>query len=150
MQFLNQVTIAAPIDDVWAFVMDIPSVAGCVPGVESVEEVTRDHYRGVIGVKVGPIGLHLKGEARVLRRDEETRLAELGIEATDRRIPGNVTARSTMRLTPRDDGGTDLSIETDASILGKLGQFGQAVMKKKSEQVIGEFAANMSRSLSAR
>ena len=33
----QQVTIAAPVDRVWDFMMDIPSVSRCVPGVESFE-----------------------------------------------------------------------------------------------------------------
>ena len=40
-----------------------------------------------------------------------------------------------------------IAIHTDAAILGKLGQFGQAVMKKKADQVVSEFAQNMSRRL---
>ena len=71
----------------------------------------------------------------------------MDVEATDRRIPGNVNAKAWMKLTPREDGQTDLAIHTDAAILGKLGQFGQAVMKKKADQVVGEFAQNMARRL---
>jgi hypothetical protein len=48
-----------------------------------------------------------------------------------------------MQLAPREDGQTDLAIHTEASILGKLGQFGQAVMKKKADQIVAEFARNM-------
>src|SRR5438067_6021279 len=33
-----------------------------------------------------------------------------------------------------------LPIYTDAAILGKLGEFGQAVMRKKADQIIAEFA----------
>ena len=72
----------------------------------------------------------------------------MDVEATDRRIRGAVNAKATMKLTPRDDGQTDVAIHTDASIFGKLGQFGQAVMRKKADQIVAEFAANMSKKLS--
>jgi carbon monoxide dehydrogenase subunit G len=72
----------------------------------------------------------------------------MDVEATDRRIRGAVNAKATMKLTPRDDGQTDVAIHTDASIFGRLGQFGQAVMRKKADQIVAEFAANMSRKLS--
>ena len=73
--------------------------------------------------------------------------ARMDVEANDRRIPGNVNAKAWMKLTPREDNQTDLAIHTEASILGKLGQFGQAVMKKKADQIVGEFARNMSAKL---
>ena len=71
------------------------------------------------------------------------------MEATDKRIRGAVSAKATMQLTPRDDGKTDLDIHADASVLGKLGQFGQAVLKKKADQTMTEFAANLSKKLAA-
>jgi carbon monoxide dehydrogenase subunit G len=61
-----------------------------------------------------------------------------------------VNAKATMTLVPKGDAETELQIHTDASILGKLGEFGQAVMRRKADQVMAEFAANMSRELSGR
>ena len=144
----QNVTIAAPAEKVWDFMMDVPAVSTCVPGVEEVTEVSPDVYRGVIGVRVGPIGLKLQGQVTLVERDRENWQARMDVEAKDRKIPGNVNAKATMNLTPRDDGQTDVAIHTDASILGKLGQFGQAVIRKKADQIIAEFASNMSKKLS--
>ena len=143
----QQVTIPAPVERVWDFMMDVPAVSTCVPGVEAVELISDDVYKGVIGIKIGPVGLHMKGQVTLVEQDRENWQARMDVEATDRRIPGNVNAKAWMKLTPREDGQTDLQIHTDASILGKLGQFGQAVMKKKADQIIGEFARNMSAKL---
>ena len=143
----QHVTIPAPAERVWAFMMDVPAVSTCVPGVESVEEVSPDVYKGILGVKVGPIGVRLEGRVTLAERDRDAWTARMDVEATDRRIRGAVTAKATMKLTPRDDGQTDLDIHTDASILGKLGQFGQAVLRKKADQVMAQFAQNMSRKL---
>jgi carbon monoxide dehydrogenase subunit G len=143
----QNVTIPAPVERVWNFMMDVPAVSTCVPGVEGIEQVSTDVYKGVIGIKVGPVGLHMKGQVTLVEQNRDEWTARMDVEATDRRIPGNVNAKAWMRLTPRSDGHTDLAIHTDASILGKLGQFGQAVMKKKADQVIGEFARNMSSKL---
>jgi carbon monoxide dehydrogenase subunit G len=146
----QQVTIPAPVDRVWDFLMDVPAVSKCVPNVEAFQETSENVYDGTLGVKVGPIGMHLSGRITLVQQDRETLTAALLGEATDRRIPGNVRSTASMRLVPREDGQTDMLVHADVSILGKLGQFGQAVMKKKADQVMTEFVQNMSKALAER
>jgi carbon monoxide dehydrogenase subunit G len=144
----QNVTIPAPPEKVWDFMMDVPAVSTCVPGVEEVTQVSVDVYKGILGVKVGPVGVRLEGQVTLVEQDRENWQARMDVEATDRRIRGAVNAKAWMKLTPREDGQTDVAIHTDASIFGKLGQFGQAVLRKKADQIMAEFAANMSRKLS--
>ena len=144
----QNVTIAAPAEKVWDFMMDVPAVSTCVPGVEEVTQVSPDVYKGILGVKVGPVGVRLEGQVKLVEQDRENWQARMDVEATDRRIRGAVNAKAWMKLTPRDDGQTDVAIHTDASIFGKLGQFGQAVLRKKADQIMAEFARNMSNKLS--
>ena len=65
----QQVTVAAPVDRVWEFMMDIPAVSRCVPGVESFEAIDDDTFEGALKVKVGPIGVRLQGRVVVAERD---------------------------------------------------------------------------------
>lgn len=145
----QQVTIAAPVDRVWEFMMDIPSVSRCVPGVESFEAIDDDTYQGALKVKVGPIGVKLQGKVVVAERDRENLRSQMNVSAAEKRIASTVTARATMQLVPLSENETQLNIHTEASILGKLGEFGQAVMRRKADQVMGEFARNMQRELAA-
>lgn len=144
----HRVTVPAPPDAAWALLMDIPRVATCVPGMESVHEAAADTYAGVIGVRVGPVAVRLEGQVKVTIQDASKHEALMEIEATDRRIRGAVSAKSSIKLEPREDGQTDLVVHTEASIFGKLGQFGQAVLKKKADQLVGEWAACVARQLS--
>ncbi len=143
------VAVAVKPDVAWDVLMDIPTVAQCVPGVESVALVEGATWGGVIGIRVGPIGVRLEGQVTVAERDDVARTARFDIEATDRRIRGAVNAKTTLTLRELPDGTSELAMHTDASILGKLGQFGQAVMKKKSDQLLGEFAKCLSAKLAA-
>lgn len=145
----QQVTIAAPVDRVWAFMMDIPSVSKCVPGVESFDRIDDDTYEGALKVKVGPIGVTLQGRVVVAERDRENFTSRMNVSAAEKRIASTVSAKTTMRLVPKGDDETELNIHTEASILGKLGEFGQAVMRRKADQVMAEFAKNMQRELAA-
>src|SRR5918992_2800972 len=84
----QNVTIAAPAEKVWDFMMDVPAVSTCVPGVEEVTQVSPDVYRGILGVKVGPVGVRLEGQVKLVEQDRENWQARMDVEATDRRIPG--------------------------------------------------------------
>lgn len=145
----QKVTVPASPERVWDFVMDVPAVATCVPGVESVEQITDDEYIGALKVRVGPIGVRLEGKVSVVERNAEDRRAEMKVEAVDKRIKGAVNAKSTMQLQALDDGTTELSVHTDAAVLGKLGEFGQAIMRRKADQIMKEFAQNMSNRIQA-
>jgi carbon monoxide dehydrogenase subunit G len=139
----QQVTIAAPVDRVWEFMMDIPAVSQCVPGVDAFEKIDEDTYEGALKLKVGPIGVRLQGRVVVAERDRENLRSQMNVSAAEKRIASTVSAKATMTLVPKGDAETELNIHTEASILGKLGEFGQAVMRRKADQVMAEFARNM-------
>ena len=132
----QKATIPAPVDRVWAFVTDIPAVSRCVPGVEEFDRIDDDTYTGALKVKVGPIGVRLQGRIVVAERDEENRSSRLDVSATEKRINSTVSAKTTLSLVALSDAETELNIHTEASILGKLGEFGQAVMRRKADQMV--------------
>jgi hypothetical protein len=126
---------------------DIPAVSRCVPGVEEFAAVDPETFEGAMKVKVGPITVRLQGRVKVIERDHEARTSRLEVSAAEKRIASTVSARTTMTVVPQGDAQTDVLIHTEASILGKLGEFGQAVMKRKADQVVAEFAGNMAREI---
>ena len=68
MKFEQTVDLNTSIDKVWDFVMDVPSMAKCIPGVESVEDLGNEKYKVVMKIRVGPIGLTLNSELSDSRR----------------------------------------------------------------------------------
>ena len=98
-----------------------------------------------MSVRVGPIQVRLDGKVILAERDEAARQARMDLQAADKRVNGAVNAKMTMRLEPADGGAnTDLAIQTDANVMGKLGEFGQSVIRKKADQIVQEFARNLS------
>jgi carbon monoxide dehydrogenase subunit G len=131
---------------VWAFVMDVPSVATCIPGCEGVEALGNDRYKAVVKIKVGPIGLSLASEISIVEKDEAAKTAALRVEAADKKIGGAVKATMSMKLLPEGDG-TRLEVSTDANVMGRIGDFGQPVIRKKADQTLQEVAANLRKAL---
>jgi carbon monoxide dehydrogenase subunit G len=141
----HRITVPAPPERVWAFMMDIPSVSRCVPGVDSVSRIDDQTYSGVMSVRVGPIAVKLDGRVILAERDEASRQARMDLQAADKRVNGAVNAKMRMQLAPSDTGDrTDVAIQTDANVMGKLGEFGQAVIRRKADQIVQQFANNLS------
>ncbi|HEY1295546.1 MAG TPA: SRPBCC family protein [Chloroflexota bacterium] len=146
----HRITVPAPPDRVWAFMMDIPAVSRCVPGLDNVSRIDDETYSGVMNVRVGPIAVKLDGRVLVAERDEAARHARMDLQAADKRVNGAVNAKMRMELSPVEDGDqTDVAIHTDANVMGKLGEFGQAVIRKKADQILQEFANNLSAAVTA-
>src|SRR5258708_32199631 len=53
MEFSGTQTIAAPIENVWAFLLDVNNVASCAPGFQSLEVLEEEHWKAVVAVGVG-------------------------------------------------------------------------------------------------
>ena len=144
--FMQECVIPIEREPLWDFLMDVPKVAGCVPGVEAVEAVDAHAYKGSLRVQVGPIRLSLQGTMTVEEQDRAAWRARMRTEANDRRVGGGIRARLSLTLTP-GEGGTRLRIETDLAILGRIGEFGQPVIKKKADALLEEFARNVGAAL---
>lgn len=145
----QRLVIEAPAEKVWAFTMSLPDIAKCVPGFEQIDQVDDTTYTGTVKARVGPVAVRLSGRLKVAERDSEAMQAQMNVEAADRKIRGSVNAKVVMQLAPEGDGKTAMEVHTDAAIFGKLGEFGQAVVRRKVSQVMDEFAANVSRELTA-
>jgi carbon monoxide dehydrogenase subunit G len=121
-----------------------------VPGLDNVSRIDDETYSGVMNVRVGPIAVKLDGRVLVAERDEAARHARMDLQAADKRVNGAVNAKMRMELSPVEDGDqTDVAIHTDANVMGKLGEFGQAVIRKKADQILQEFANNLSAAVTA-
>ena len=143
--------VVVPVDGatLWSFLMDVPTMSRCVPGVESVEEREPDTFHGVLTVRVGPIGVRLEGKVAVIERDSDRLVAAMRIQAADRKLNGALDATSRLTLEPLEDGTTALHVHTEAAILGKLGEFGQPIIRRKADQILTEFLANLRRAIEA-
>jgi len=148
MTFSQECVVPVERERLWSFLMDVPRVARCVPGVEHVEAVDDHSYKGRLGVRIGPIRLSLDGTVAVEEQDPAAWRARMRADAHDRRLGGGIRARLSLTLTPADDG-TRLHIETDLAVLGKIGEFGQPVIRKKADGLLEEFARNLQAALAA-
>jgi len=147
VKFSQSAIIPSAREPLWDFLMDVPRVAKSLPGVESVEKLDDTTYQGTLKVRVGPISLSLQGKIIVEERDRQNWRAALRAEAADRRAAGAVKGKTSMQLKERGPKETELLMETDVNILGKIGEFGQPIIRKKADQMLQEFVENIKKQL---
>ena len=147
MTFTQTCTIPASRDVVWDFLMQAENVASCLSGVEALKQLDQDNYEGTLRVKVGPIALALQGTLRVEARDREQWHGAMRAEAKDRRLGGGLRAHLNMDLREKGPTETEMCVTLEAHMLGKIGEFGQPVIRKKADAMLQEFAAQVSQQL---
>jgi carbon monoxide dehydrogenase subunit G len=139
MRIDNSFTVGLPAEDAWKVLLDVERIAPCMPGAE-LQEITEDEYRGVVKVKLGAITAQYKGAVRFAEIDEAGRRIVLRAEGRETRGQGNASATVTATLRPAGDGRTEVAIETDLTISGKIAQFGRGVMADVSSKLLDQFA----------
>ncbi len=150
MKFTQNAHIPVAREPLWDFLMDVPRVAESLPGVESVSKIDDKTYEGTLRVRVGPISLNLQGKIIVEEQDKQNWRAALRAEANDRRAAGAVKAKTGMSLKELSANETELLVETDVNILGKIGEFGQPIIRKKADAMLNEFIENIKKQLAAK
>ena len=150
MKLQNSCVVPAGLTESWDFLMDVVNSAKCVPGVVEASPDGEDCYRGLLKAKVGPMSINLSGTVTIQEQEPASGRARFLVEASDRRVGGGVKTDMTMQLTAKSPTETELTIETDTTFMGRLGELGQPLIRRKAQSTIEEFARNLSRELAAR
>jgi len=137
MKIEDQFRVNVPVEQAWNVLLDVERIAPCMPGAQ-LQEIEGDEFRGIVKVKVGPITAQYKGVARIIEADEAAGRVVIKAEGRDTRGQGNASATVTATLVADGDG-TQVSIDTDLNVTGKVAQFGRGVMADVSSKLLGQF-----------
>lgn len=140
MQLENSFAVGAPPEKVFAYLLEINKIVGCVPGAELSEVVDPTTFKGKVKVKVGPITVAYNGTARIAERNDTERTASLVAEGRETTGPGSARATAHMSVTT-DGGGSVVKIVTDYTVAGRVAQFGRGVMEDVSKRIVNEMAS---------
>jgi uncharacterized protein len=142
MRFENHFDVDAPLEHVWAAVLDVERVAPTVPGAQVLERTGENSYKVAIKVRVGPMSMTYRGEVEITERDEAAHRAVMKARAKESRGQGTADADVTMLL-DGTDGRTSATVTTDVQLSGKVATMGQGVLQDVSGRLIGTFAENL-------
>lgn len=142
MKFENTFDVKAPIDEVYAAMLDVERVAPCVPGAQVLEQSSEDSYKVSIKVKLGPIQMTYRGDVEIVERDEANHRAVMRARAREARGQGTADATVEMKLKQNGDG-THGDITSDVALSGKAASMGRGIIQDVSGKLVDQFSANL-------
>ena len=147
MNLEQSFTVAAPVEQVWAALIDVERVAPCLPGAAITGKDDEGNYQGTFVVKLGPTTANYRGGLKMESLDEATHTAVMSAKGTDKRGQGGATATITSVL--RQEGAATLvEVNTDFSITGRLARFGRGGMIEDiSKRMLRDFGNCLQESL---
>jgi uncharacterized protein len=140
--------VAAPPEQAWALLMDVPRIIPCMPGATLDETVDDKHWKATMAVKLGPISLSFKTDVAREEVDEAAWRAKLSAKAREARGRGNASATIESTLAPQN-GGTRVEIVTDLQLSGPVAQYGRGLVEDVSSQLTKQFADCLQKQLVA-
>jgi carbon monoxide dehydrogenase subunit G len=136
MKFEGTVTIAAPKDKAWAFLMDPDQVGPCGPGVESIEVIDETHFKARAKVGVG----FIKASFTIDMEMTDLRPTDHATVKAHGQAPGSaVDARAQMDLRDGERAGTTImDWSADVNISGTLASVGARMIEGTAHKMIDQ------------
>ncbi|QBR01358.1 xanthine dehydrogenase family Fe-S subunit [Paraburkholderia pallida] len=136
-----------PLEKVWAFMGDLPSVTACLPGAELTEH-DDEAVKGKIAIKFGPMSANFAGAARLERNDAAHRAVMRGAgqdNISRSRANGDVT----YALSPEAGGtSTRVAVTLEYMLQGPLAQFSRSgLVKDFVRRMIADFGSRITAQL---
>ena len=132
--------VAAPIKDVWAYFANPSQVLPCLPGAELVETINESTYRGRLGLRLGPISAQYLGTAEILETNHQDYRMTVHARGDQQGVPGGAQAEIRFSLREVAPEITEVKLEADVSITGKLAQIGGGMIQSVSKFMFERFS----------
>ena len=146
MELTDRFAVKASPAEAWAFLWDLPSVARCIPGCEGIESAGAGAHRARMTQRVGPFRVSMDMEMRVVEVEDGRRVVASGggKDKMGNRLHIN---RLALELREPAVGQTEVSYSMDFNLYGRLATLGSTAVKRKAEEVRGDFSRRIAGAL---
>jgi hypothetical protein len=132
--------VQAPVERVWQYLIDPKRVVECLPGAQLLEQKDDQTFLGAIKVKVGPLSMSYKGQAKFTELNEQTHQVRMVGDAREVTGSGSTKVSMLSTVTPLASGGSEVSVNADVELVGKIVQFGRGMIEEVSRQMFRQFS----------
>lgn len=146
MEFAGTQTIAAPVQKVWAFLMDVNNVAECAPGFQSLEVLGDEHWKATVSVGVGPVKAKFVMDVTRPEIQEPERMVVKGRG----KAPGSaVDLSGDMHLTPLGENETQMDWKANVVVSGTIASVGARLLNGAADRLTAQFFETMKKKILA-
>src|SRR6266516_237056 len=132
MEFSGTQTIDAPIEKVWAYLLDVNKVAACAPGFQSLEELGDEHWKAVVSVGVGAVRAKFTLDVTRAEMHEPEHMVVKGRG----KAPGSaVDMAGDMHLAALDDNQTRMDWRATVNVSGTIASVGARLLQGTAEKL---------------
>ncbi len=136
MEFSGTQTIAAPIEKVWAFLMDVNNVASCAPGFQSLEVLEEERWKAVVSVGVGAVKAKFTLD---ITRPEKQEPEHMTMKGRGKAPGSAVDLSGDMQLTALESGETRMDWKAVVVVSGTIASVGARLLQGMAERLTGQF-----------
>jgi carbon monoxide dehydrogenase subunit G len=145
IELKEEFEVAAPIDEVWNFMMDPQRMIVCLPGASVTEIVNDKQFIGSVKLKIGAITTKYAGTITYTTADQSEHLCVMLAEAKEKG-GGTVSGTITTRLV-QGDGVVQATVESCVDMTGRVVQVGRGMIEGVAAVIIGKFVKNIKNTL---
>ena len=145
----NEFRATAPVEELWAFLLDVERIAPCMPGAELTETVDDHTWKGRVSMKFGPVGMVFAGTVIMQERDDAAHRVVLAAKGMEQKGKGAANATVTSWLEPTGDGASVVKMRADISLTGAAAQLSRGLMPEVSRKLTQQFADCLEQTLAA-
>ena len=147
MRLQGKTTIAAPREKVWEFLTDPNAIAGCAPGLESIEVVAPgEKFHVVAGIGFGAVKARFATDIEWIDLDRPNRAC---MRARGTAPVGAADATTEMTLAEGPGGSTELSWTAEVAVLGTIASLASRLLGGISAKLTEAFFACVRKKLEA-
>jgi carbon monoxide dehydrogenase subunit G len=145
----ERLSVNAPAERVWEWLVDPRRVVTCLPGAELHEVVDERTFHGGVKVKLGAVTVSYRGTVRIAELDPAARRVRMIGEG--RESAGSGSAKMTMesRVTAGAGGGAEVLVQADVDVVGRIVQLGRGMIEGVAHQLFLQSAACVRATLEA-
>ncbi len=146
MNFEGKIDLEVPIDDAWAFLIDINKFTACLPGIEEVKQIDDKTFEGMLAATVGPISGKFSFRSTILESKPPEQMV-VRTEGRDSITKSTVTADMKVNLYKVSEEKTEMNYKADVKINGRLAILGDMVLRATATLILQEFSRRLNKGL---
>ncbi|MEP6477132.1 MAG: SRPBCC family protein [Actinomycetota bacterium] len=145
----NEFRATAPVEELWAFLLNVERIAPCMPGAQLTETVDDRTWKGTVSMKFGPVAMTFAGTVVMQERDDDAHRVVLSAKGMEQKGKGAANASVTSWLEPDGEGASVVKMRADISLTGAVAQLSRGLLPEVSKKLTQQFADCLEQTLAA-